>query len=81
MPVRSIACQRSVFQRYHSEKRLSEFYPQDGGESQLVLKLRYCHPMNGLRVSVCAGSSSPSLGRRQASYFGLGVRPEGPRAT
>jgi len=29
-----------VFQRYHSEKR--EFYPQDGGESQLALKLRHC---------------------------------------
>jgi len=27
-----------VFQRYHSEK--PEFYPQDGGESQLALKLR-----------------------------------------
>jgi len=26
---------------YHSEKHLSEFYPQDGGESQLALKLRY----------------------------------------
>jgi len=24
---------------------LSEFYPQDGGESQLALKLRHCHPM------------------------------------
>jgi len=26
------------------KKHLSEFYPQDGGESQLVLKLRHCHP-------------------------------------
>jgi len=41
----SIACQQSVFQRYYSEKHLSEFYPQDGGESQLALKLRHCHPM------------------------------------
>jgi len=40
-----LACQQSVFQRYHSEKHLSEFYPQDGGESQLALKLRHCHPM------------------------------------
>ena len=34
-----------VFQRYYSEKHLSEFYPQDGGESQLALKLglRHCH--------------------------------------
>jgi len=32
-------------QRYHSEKHLSEFYPQDGGESQLALKLCHCHPM------------------------------------
>jgi len=23
---------------------LVEFYPQDGGESQLALKLRHCHP-------------------------------------
>jgi len=34
-----------VFQRYHSEKHLSEFYPQDGGENQLASKLRHCHPM------------------------------------
>jgi len=40
-----LACQQSVFQRYHSEKHLSAFYPQDLGESQLALKLRYCHPM------------------------------------
>jgi len=32
-------------ERYHSGKRLSEFYPQDGGESQLASKLRHCHPM------------------------------------
>jgi len=37
--------QQSVFQQYHSEKHLPEFYPQDGGESQLALKLRHCHPM------------------------------------
>ena len=29
----------------YSEKHLSQFYPQDGGESQLALKLRNCHPM------------------------------------
>jgi len=29
------------------EKHLSKFYPQDGGESQLALKLRHCHPMYG----------------------------------
>jgi len=38
----SLACWQSVFQWYHSEKHLSEFYPQDGGESQLALKLRHC---------------------------------------
>jgi len=27
------------------KKHLSEFYTQDGGESQLALKLRHCHPM------------------------------------
>ena len=26
-------------------KNIYEFYPQDGGESQLSLKLRHCHPM------------------------------------
>ena len=40
----TIACQQSVFQWYHSEKRL-EYYPQDGGESQLASKLRHCHPV------------------------------------
>ena len=45
MSVWSLACQQSVFQRYHSEIHLSEFYPQDGGESQLASKLRHCHPM------------------------------------
>jgi len=37
--------QRSALQRYHSENILSEFYPQDGGESQWALKLRHRHPM------------------------------------
>ena len=45
MSVWSLACRQSVFHWYHSEKHLSEFYPQDGGESQLALKLRHCHPM------------------------------------
>jgi len=45
MSVWWLACQQSVFQRDHSEKRLSEFYPQDGGDSQLASKLRHCHPM------------------------------------
>ena len=45
MYVRSLACQQSVFRRYHSEKHFLEFYPQDGGESQLALKLRHCRPM------------------------------------
>ena len=44
MSIWSLACQQSVFQRYHSEYHLSEFYPQDGGESQLASKLRHCHP-------------------------------------
>ena len=39
----SLSCQQSVFQRYHSEKHLWEFYPQHGGKSQLTLKLRHCH--------------------------------------
>ena len=41
----SLTCQRSVFQRYYSEKHLSEFYPQDSGESQLASKLRHCRPL------------------------------------
>jgi len=41
----SLCCQQSVFQRYHNEKHLWELYPQDGGERQLELKLRHCHPM------------------------------------
>jgi len=45
MSVWSLACRQSVFQWYHCEKHLSEFYPQDGGESQLALKLRHCHSM------------------------------------
>jgi len=43
MSVWSLAYQQSVFQRYHSEKHLSEFHPQDDGESQLTSKLRHCH--------------------------------------
>jgi len=35
----------SPTKQYHSEKSLSEFYPQDGGESQLASKLRHCHSM------------------------------------
>ena len=37
----SSARQQSVFQQYRSEKHLPEFYPQDGGESQLGSKLRH----------------------------------------
>jgi len=44
MSVWSLACQQSVFQRYHSDKYLWEFYPQDGDETQLALKLRHCQP-------------------------------------
>jgi len=36
---------KSVFQQHQSEKHLSEFYPQDGGESQLASKLRHYHLM------------------------------------
>jgi len=34
MFISSLACQQSVFERYHSDKRLSEFYLQDGGKNQ-----------------------------------------------
>ena len=43
-------CQQSVFQRYHSGKHFPESYPQDGGESQLVSKLRQCHSMYNINV-------------------------------
>ena len=43
----SLTCQRSVFQRYYSGKHLSEFYPQDGGESQLASKY--------VTVALCIG--------------------------
>jgi len=46
---------RPLYQRYRSEKHLSEFYPQDGGESQLALKLRHCQPMY-VRMSRCQAS-------------------------
>jgi len=65
----SLACRQSVFQWYHSEKHLSEFYPQDGSESQLALKLRHCHPMY---------SETLPLRRRQdvvGWYTRHGVRP------
>ena len=32
MSVGSLACRQNVFQWYHSEKHLSQFYPQDGIE-------------------------------------------------
>ena len=41
----SLACQQSVFQQHHSGKHFSEFYPQDGGESQLASKLCHSHRM------------------------------------
>jgi len=51
MSVWSLACRQSIFYRYHSEKHLREFYPQDGGESQLEAKLRqYMHMYVGLYV-------------------------------
>jgi len=55
MSVWSLACQQSVFQWYHSEKHLSKFYPQDGGESQLALKLGHCNPMyrRGFHCTAC----------------------------
>ena len=45
----SLSCEQSVFQRYYSEKHLSEYCPQDGGESQLASKLRHCHPVYSLQ--------------------------------
>jgi len=38
MSGRSPARHESVSQQYHSEKHLPEFYPQDGGESQMASK-------------------------------------------
>jgi len=36
---------KRIVHGYHSEKHLPEIYPQDGGESQLALKLRHSHLM------------------------------------
>ena len=44
MSVWSLARQQSIFQQYHSEKHLSEFYPQDGGESQLANEITLLSP-------------------------------------
>ena len=54
MSVWSLACRESVFYRYHSEKHLPEFYPQDGGECQLALKLRHCHPIPSRPIIFCS---------------------------
>ena len=44
-------------------KHLSEFYPQDGGENQLVLKLRHCHP-----IYICIQPRSRQINRRNTSH-------------
>jgi len=45
MSVWSLNCQHSVFRRYHREKHLSEFCPQDGGESvEIASPSRYAYP-------------------------------------
>jgi len=36
---------KAYFSDITVKKHLSELYTQDGGESQLALKLRHCHPM------------------------------------
>jgi len=36
MSIWSRIYQHSVFKRYHSNKRFSEFYQQDGGKNQLA---------------------------------------------
>jgi len=57
MSVWSLACQQGVFQRHHSGKHLPEFYLQDGGESQLAVKLRHCHPVYTFSTSLCWAST------------------------
>jgi len=44
MSVWSLAFQPNVCKRCYPEKHLWDVYPQDGGESQMALKLRHCHP-------------------------------------
>ena len=67
MSVWSLARQQSAFQRYQSEKHLSEFYPQDGGESQLASKLRHCHPMYNL--TGCGESTLENFVTLMATLF------------
>jgi len=44
MSVWSLACRQAHFSDI-TVKTISQFYPQDGGESQLASKLRHCHPL------------------------------------
>jgi len=40
-----IASNKAYFSDITVANISQEFYPQDGGESQLAWKLRHCHPM------------------------------------
>jgi len=42
---------KRIFSNITVKKHLSEFYPQDDGESQLASKLRHCHPMYKLNAA------------------------------
>ena len=44
MPVWSLTCQQSVFQRYDRGKHFSQFYPQDGGEMPAGIEVMSLSP-------------------------------------
>jgi len=61
MSVWSLSCQQSEFQCYHNEKHLPEFYPQDGGESQLASKLHHWHPVYFWPFAHCELKKEPNI--------------------
>ena len=67
----SLDRRQSVFQRYHSEKCLSQFYSQGGCERQLASKVRHCHPVythaGCLQLSHVRTADPSADGRRSAA--------------
>jgi len=57
--------------RYYSDQHFLKFYLQDGGENQLGTKIRYCHPMYILVISVRPIIMSTSTGPIFTKFAGL----------
>ena len=74
--ITSLATKR--IRRYHSGKHFSEFYTQDGGESQLASKLRSLSPyvyMGPVGEGVC-GQTSIMYEEAPAALSGSTVEPQ-----